>query len=99
MPYISYISIKLGEEEKTEKPDKFDSSIREHQQEDPKQRHLCFIALSFADIAFFKKNRLKFATILHCQIMVSISKKPIKKFKNKALTLFFRYNILHSLRL
>ena len=59
MPYISYISIKLGEEEKTEKPDKFDSSIREHQQEDAKQRHLCFIALSFADIAFFKKKQIE----------------------------------------
>ena len=53
MPYVSYISIKLEEEGKTEKPDRFDSSIREHQQEDTKQRHLCFIALSFADIAFF----------------------------------------------
>ena len=97
MLYVSYILIKL-EEEKTEKPDKFDSSIREHQQEDAKQRHLCFIALSFADIAFFF-NRLKFVTILHCQIMVSISKKAIKKFKNTALTLFFRYNVLHTLRL
>ena len=41
---------------KKEKPDKFDSSIREHQQEDAKQMHLWFIALSFADIAFFFKQ-------------------------------------------